>query len=1430
MTTKDDEDKLLRSVVLQNASSILAARQRAERRSEFYLAEGQRLARMGSWAFNPSGFFEYWSPELFEIYGLDPANGAPTLDEFLASAHPQDRKLMAGTIEQIMLERSGCDVTRRILRQDGELRHVRWVGLPVFDGGVFNGFVGTAMDVTEQERLTRELRTREAYLAEAQRLSHIGSFGWKVSSGELFWSEENFRIFQYDRAMKPTVELVLQRVHPHDVPLVTRTIERASRDGKDFDFEHRLRLPGGSVKYVRVVAHALTDESGSVEFAGAVMDVTAAKEAEERIRRNERELRTIIDTIPAFVVSGLPDGSIDFVSQSWLEYAGCSREELLDWGWMNITHPEDLQRVGDNWRAALATGEPFEQEVRFRQANGNYRWFLSRAVPLRGERGDVVKWYATLTDIDDRKRAEMLLAGEKRLLEMMARGDSRALVLDCLCRLFEEVAGGSLSSILLLDPNANSLRHGAAPSLPRDYIEAIDGTVIGPSAGSCGTAAYRAEPVIVSDIATDPLWADFRDLALAHGLRACWSRPILSSDGKVLGTFATYYREPRSPTPQEHNVIEQVTHLASIALEREQAEEELQERANLLDLTHDTVFVRDMNSVITYWNRGAEERYGWTRQEAVGKVAHQLLQTIFPQPLEEIDAELLRVDRWEGELIHSRRDGTPVVLASRWALRRGGARKPVAILETNNDVTERNRWRSLTEALPQLVWAATPDGACDYFSTQWTEYTGVPEAGLLGWRWMEVLYPDDRENTRKIWADSVAGRRPYDVEYRVRRHDAAYGWFKTRGTPIRDSEGRIIKWFGSCTDITDRKRAEEALYHSEQALRVARDELEVKVAERTGELQRSEAYLAQAQTLSRTGSFGWRVSSGEIFWSEETYRIFEYDRAAKPTIESILRATHPADAAMVQQIIARASQDGKDFAREYRLLMPDGRAKHVDVVAHASRDAAGNLEFVGAVMDITERKQGEAEREARRTAEMANQAKSEFLARMSHELRTPLTGILGYAEILRGDRTLTERQSHGVGVIRQSGEHLLMLINDILDFARIEAGKLELSVTEIPMAAFLQVIADIIRLRAEEKQLAFTCEISPGLPAGVLADERRLRQVLLNLLANAVKFTDRGGVTLRATFTPPSRLRFEVCDTGIGISEDRWETIFQPFEQAGDMQHRVGGTGLGLAISRQLVRLMGSDIEIESRLGEGSAFCFDLEVPVVQPRMAAASPETVVTGYAGPRRKILVVDDVAANRMVLGDMLAPLGFELAEAVNGREGLEIAQSLLPDLILMDTVMPETDGLEATRRVRQLVGLGDVAIIAISANASGSNEATVMTAGANAFLPKPIDVNALLAQVADLLKLQWIREPRKNDPVPRDDPREPLVAPPPEELAVLHRLALLGNMRDIAQHATHLSELEGRYGAFADELKVLAKGYQSQAILRLVEQHMDAECAP
>ena len=274
---------------------------------------------------------------------------------------------------------------------------------------------------TERKQAEEKLRSSEAFLAEAQRLSHTGSFGWNVATGEILWSEETFRIFQCDRTTQPTVELIVQRTHPEDRALVQQTIERASEDGKVFDFEHRLLMPDGSIKHLRILGHAEKDKLGECEFVGAVMDVTAAKEAEERIRQNERELRITLETVPALVTSALPDGSVDFVSQSWLDYVGSSREKIRGRGWVQTVHPEDLDRVLNNWHAALTAGEPLEVEARFRRADGKYRWFLARSVPLRDENGSIVKWYAATHDIEDRKQAEEKLQRSEAYLNEAQR-------------------------------------------------------------------------------------------------------------------------------------------------------------------------------------------------------------------------------------------------------------------------------------------------------------------------------------------------------------------------------------------------------------------------------------------------------------------------------------------------------------------------------------------------------------------------------------------------------------------------------------------------------------------------------------------------------------------------------------------------------------------------------------------------------------------------------------------------------------------------------------------------------------------------------------------------------------------------------------------------------------------------------------------------
>ena len=486
---------------------------------------------------------------------------------------------------------------------------------------------------------------------------------------------------------------------------------------------------------------------------------------------------------------------------------------------------------------------------------------------------------------------------------------------------------------------------------------------------------------------------------------------------------------------------------------------------------------------------------------------------------------------------------------------------------------------------------------------------------------------------------------------------------------------------------------------------------------------------------------------------------------------------------------------------------------------------------------IEERKAAEAAREtALAEAERLARTRSEFLAQMSHELRTPLNGILGFAQLLLSDQHLNARQARGLAIIQQSGQHLLTLISDILDLARIDAGKLELNIGTITLPLFVSTVADIIRVKADEKKLRFV--YSPiTQPLAVRGDELRLRQVLLNLLSNAVKFTDHGQVGLSVTTleyedTSPERmnvrLRFEVSDTGIGMTPDQVERLFRPFEQLAESRRREGGAGLGLAISRRLVHLMGGDIEVHSELNKGSVFAFELSLPVTPspPGNVRIAQEDRISGYEGPRKTILLADDVAPNLAMLVDTLSVLGFNLERAENGQEVLERVREQTPDLILMDISMPLMDGQEATRRLRLNPELARLPIVITSASASPEVAAGSRAAGADDFIPKPIDRRVLLQVLAKHLNLRWTLEARPAPSMPAP-PLQPPVAPPPmaipprHEMLALLGLARIGNMRDLREHALHLSKQDPRYDSFCKRVGDLAATYESQAIISLIE---------
>jgi signal transduction histidine kinase len=393
-----------------------------------------------------------------------------------------------------------------------------------------------------------------------------------------------------------------------------------------------------------------------------------------------------------------------------------------------------------------------------------------------------------------------------------------------------------------------------------------------------------------------------------------------------------------------------------------------------------------------------------------------------------------------------------------------------------------------------------------------------------------------------------------------------------------------------------------------------------------------------------------------------------------------------------------------------------------------------------------ERGMVETERAARHAAEAANRAKSEFLANMSHELRTPLNGVLGYAQLLTMQGGLSAKQERGLDTIHKSGKHLLALINDILDLARIEAGRTELNPQPVHLSDCLQAVVNLMRVKADEKHLAFVFDAGPGLPEAVLADERRLRQVLLNLLGNAIKFTDQGTVTLRTSAEPkgPAQvlLRLDVEDTGIGMRPDDMDRIFEPFQQVGDVERRSGGTGLGLAITRALVIDMGGQVQVSSEFGRGTRFRVELPLPVAQPAQSAPRKLPCVARYKGSPRRVLVVDDVTANRTLLCDFLTNAGFEVAQASDGSELLVAARSFRPDLILMDSVMRSVDGMEATRRLRRDADLSAVPVITISASATAEHRAACLQAGVNVFLTKPVSLETLQAHIGEQLGLQWI----------------------------------------------------------------------------------------
>lgn len=482
-----------------------------------------------------------------------------------------------------------------------------------------------------------------------------------------------------------------------------------------------------------------------------------------------------------------------------------------------------------------------------------------------------------------------------------------------------------------------------------------------------------------------------------------------------------------------------------------------------------------------------------------------------------------------------------------------------------------------------------------------------------------------------------------------------------------------------------------------------------------------------------------------------------------------------------------------------------------------------------AIQKAHEAKLQEQQRELERTveelrisknaAESANRAKSEFVSSMSHELRTPLNGILGYAQILERSPSLSSTDRAGLQVIKKSGEHLLLLINDVLDLAKIEAGKMELLEREFAFAPFVKTVANLSRVRADQKQISFVQEACGPTLQRVIGDEKRMTQVLLNLLGNAIKFTERGSVTFRVEVAEEivngrRPIQFVVSDTGPGIAPGDLARIFEPFEQVGEEQKKSEGTGLGLAITRKIVEQMGGKLAVQSEFGKGSTFTVSLEL--AEGRGRAETTERflweTINGYVGDRRRILVVDDNVANRAVVRDLLSPLGFEIVEAADGELALTAAKEANPVLILMDLAMPNMNGYEATKRLRQMPEFANTPILACSASLSPSRLMETREAGCNDFLAKPIEVRRILERFGHFLNLEWTHRETENQPGATLEESAEIVLPSRETTHNLLELAKDGRLQEIIEEVDRLLQDNPELGAWLRTIRQLADDFE------------------
>ncbi|KAK0550724.1 hypothetical protein OC844_006678 [Tilletia horrida] len=737
----------------------------------------------------------------------------------------------------------------------------------------------------------------------------------------------------------------------------------------------------------------------------------------------------------------------------------------------------------------------------------------------------------------------------------------------------------------------------------------------------------------------------------------------------------------------------------------------------------------------------------------------------------------------------------------------------------------------ICDSLPQLVWTAEPDGYVDWYNKGWYDYTGLPHERTEGSGWAEVIEESDLVHTSRLWSQSLRTGVMYSVEYRIKRHDGALRWMVGRALPVRDDEGNILKWFGTCTDIHDTVEAlaasrqaqaqlESVINHAHVTLWAVDKEARITVAEGPGIRQLKLMTPSTPSSAEPDGTASVHVKSEGGQGSDEVSGSVMSRRVPRTMIgKSIFDVW---DSPEIRAAISKALQgnpvvqemeiEGRWFRTQYTPLRRyiEERGVYADFDTEM-QDDEGEIEgCVGASMDITDRKKAEDQLQqslqeqsralaSETAAKEASRLKSEFLANMSHEIRTPIAGVIGLSELLC-DTALTREQRDYAENIQRSADALLTVVNDILDLSKVENGKLDIENAPFSLNLIIMDTRKMLSFATEKKGLSFFAKDNLNYTGLLMGDAGRLRQVMTNLLTNAIKFTDHGNITLEVTETFEDSesvvVRFDISDTGCGISPATMQRLFQPFSQADpSTARRFGGTGLGLTICKNLVDLMKGEIGLESVEGRGSRAWFkvpfrkairrhsrgsSIDVEVTAPSNMSQGNVSVRTGspigassdpLKRPRKDIwiLVAEDNMINQQIALKTLAKMGFSCKAADNGKQALIELSKRAYDLVLMDCQMPEMDGYEAAAEIRRSLNaeVRSIPIVAMTASAIAGDREKCLEAGMSDYLAKPVKGAALETMLSRWLFDQETRQSLSRwCPLPED--AVSVTAPPPEPM--------------------------------------------------------------